>query len=229
MTAWYGVNTDISEQIHAEQALRRAETALRDLNAKLDRQVEERMHAVNEARAQAEAANRAKSDVLASMSHEIRTPLHGVLGYADLLGDTDTMTERQKKQLGRLQNSGAVPLTIVNDVLDFSKIEAGRFDLHAEPFAVAGLIDNAVSIGRSPARPRGSSCRRWSIPPCRRVLSAIRTGCGRSSSSIGLHILVAEDVEVNQEIIRAVLERVHHVVDIVLDGAGAVPKPTISC
>ena len=116
VTAWYGVNTDVSEQVQAEQALRRAEAALRDLNAGLEREVEQRTREANKARAQAEAANKAKSDFLASMSHEIPTPLHGVLGYADLLRDTDTLTPRQTRQLERLQTSGVALITVVNDV-----------------------------------------------------------------------------------------------------------------
>ncbi|GJE47310.1 Sensor histidine kinase RcsC [Methylobacterium tardum] len=107
------------------------------------------------ARADAERANRAKTDFLASMSHEIRTPLNAVIGFTDLMlasGRLDPGNRRQA-ELGR--SSGNALLTVVNDILDFSKVEAGAIELVEEPFSLLAMVDDCVSIVRGPADAKG--------------------------------------------------------------------------
>ena len=74
----------------------------------------------------ADAANRAKSTFLASMSHELRTPLHAILGFAELLGLEESLTDYQRESVEIINTSGEHLLALINDVLEVSKIEAGK-------------------------------------------------------------------------------------------------------
>ena len=103
------------------------------------------------ARAEAEAASRAKSAFLANMSHEIRTPMNGVVGMAELLGDTG-LSEEQQLYVDTIKNSGEALLVIINDVLDYSKIEAQKLQLHLEPFDLERCIHEVIMLLQPLAR-----------------------------------------------------------------------------
>ena len=96
--------------------------------AELERQIAELRETLAEARAQAEAAGRARSEFLSNVSHEVRTPMNGVLGMTTLLLDTD-LDRRQREYANVIRSSADALLVVINDLLDYSKIEAGKLEL----------------------------------------------------------------------------------------------------
>ncbi|NOY80594.1 MAG: GAF domain-containing protein [Kiritimatiellaeota bacterium] len=101
----------------------------------------------------AEAANRAKSEFLATMSHELRTPLNSIIGFAELLATPfyGELNPKQQTYVRHISDAGRHLLALINDILDLSKIEAGRMELEPEPVRPAGLIRECLDLIRERA------------------------------------------------------------------------------
>jgi signal transduction histidine kinase len=109
--------------------------------------------ALRESRIKAEAANRMKSEFLASMSHELRTPLNGIMGYAEFLRDNSDETNREFA--GIILDSSHYLLEVVNSILDLAKIESGKMDLDLRPEPLLPMIDRIVRTHYPPAAEKG--------------------------------------------------------------------------
>ncbi len=96
----------------------------------------------------AEVANKAKSQFLANMSHELRSPLNAILGFAQILEQSTTVTTEHRESAVIIGRSGEHLLNLINDVLDMSKIEAGRISLTPTEFDLYRLLDDLRNMFR---------------------------------------------------------------------------------
>lgn len=115
----------------------------------------EAAHALAEARDSADAANRAKSQFLASMSHELRTPLNGILGFTQILRRDQALAAGHQHGVAVIHDSAEHLLSLINDVLDLSKVEAGRLELNPSSFDPAALLASACELLGPKAREQG--------------------------------------------------------------------------
>ena len=143
-----GGYVDISERKRVEQELRRH----RD---HLEEQVAARTAALSVALRDAEAANRAKSVFLANMSHELRTPLNAIIGFSHILGQSTSLFDEEKRNLGVIHRSGKHLLALINDILELSRIEAGQARLVTESLDIGELLREVGDMVRLAAERKG--------------------------------------------------------------------------
>jgi PAS domain S-box-containing protein len=142
---------DISGRKRAEAEIFRNSTQLEAAN----RQLHDTNAQLERAKADAEAANRAKSTFLSTMSHEIRTPMNAILGYTQLMLRDPNLGAEAKTNLRIISRSGEHLLALINDVLDMSKIEAGRAQVNPTTFNLSRLLDDLTSMFRFRAEAKG--------------------------------------------------------------------------
>ncbi len=136
-------------------AIRMRERVMRRRTEHLEAKVRERTIELAEANARAMEASRAKSTFLANMSHELRTPLNAVLGFAQLMSRSPTLSEKDRESLAVIRRGGEHLLGLINDVLSISKIEAGKLALDKHPFDLRAMIADVAELIRVRAEALG--------------------------------------------------------------------------
>lgn len=124
----------LQQQIH--KAIKELTTTMEEL--------EEKNKSLEKTTKLAVMQNETKSQFLAHISHEIRTPMNGVIGFIDLLSQSD-LTTKQKEQAQLIKSSAGNLLTIVNEILDYSSLEMGNFKMENVTFDIRECLENAVS------------------------------------------------------------------------------------
>ncbi|WP_159788698.1 CHASE2 domain-containing protein [Sodalinema gerasimenkoae] len=146
------------QRSHAQ--LEAAHLRLLEYSQELEQKVRDRTQALQVAKQQAEDANRAKSEFLATLSHELRTPLNGILGYVDLL-QRDLLSPTEAKRvspaqaLATISDCGTHLRMLIEDILDLSKIEARQFELQLGEFELLRVLQGIERLFRLRSQQQG--------------------------------------------------------------------------
>ena len=155
---------ELEQRLRASLAARRsAEESLRETTRELKAWLDERESLLareQAARAEAERADRAKSQFLAMMSHELRTPLNAIGGHVQLIemGVHGPVTEAQREALRRVERSQRHLLSLINDILNLTRIAAGRVDFTIDRIELVPLLEEIVSMLEPLLAERGLTC-----------------------------------------------------------------------
>lgn len=153
-----GFNEMLSHIQNQDEELRRHQSTLEARVANQTRELREANLELSDAKERAESANRSKSTFLANVSHELRTPLNAIIGYSEMVREEleDAGVKGLQPDLERINRSGKMLLSLINDVLDLSKIEAGKMTLSPERFDLVALLEEIRADLKLQAEARGN-------------------------------------------------------------------------
>lgn len=141
-------------------ARKKAELEIRKLNEELQIQNKEYLilnEELQESKDKAEESDRLKSAFLANLSHEIRTPMNGIMGFADMLAQSNLAPDKLKKYISIIQHSSKQLLSIINDILDISRIETGQVEIVKNTINITSLLSELKLLFEPKAKEKGLS------------------------------------------------------------------------
>lgn len=130
----------------------------RNYASNLELEIAQRTAEIRKANEELKEASRLKSEFLANMSHELRTPMNAIIGFSDLLSESQLSPE-QDDYVRTIKQSGEGLLSLINDILDFSKIEAGKLDIARDPFFLPDIVKNVSAMFLKASRDKGVAFR----------------------------------------------------------------------
>lgn len=151
----------IQRRVYSSDDVSFAQSIANVLTAAIDRNNSEEN--IRNARAEAESANRAKSEFLSRMSHELRTPLNAILGFTQLL-EMEEHTDRQKESIDHISRAGRNLLELINEVLDIARLDAGRVQFIMESVDVLELLREAITFSSPVAAKKNITLRLADTP-----------------------------------------------------------------
>ncbi|KAI9130305.1 GAF domain-containing protein [Acaryochloris sp. CCMEE 5410] len=152
---WTTDEVELIEALANQVGIALAHAKLLEQEKQQSHKLSEQNHELLVAKREAEFANQAKSEFLANMSHELRTPLNGILGYAQILQRSASLSPKDHKGIQVMHQCGQHLLTLIEDLLDLSKIEAQRMELHPDSFHFHEFLTGISELCKIKAQQKG--------------------------------------------------------------------------
>ncbi|WP_367849453.1 ATP-binding protein [Rhodoferax sp. WC2427] len=157
IVAWWFVLAHKSRQVAQEESNRQTHLLQREIasHAQTDKALQAATLVAEQARAQADQANQAKSRYISAISHELRTPLNSILGYAQLMGEDTGVPPHRQQAIGVIKRGGEHLLSLIEGTLDIARIESGKLTLATRPMPFADLLHEMAEMFEPQARAKG--------------------------------------------------------------------------
>jgi len=154
IACWWLVLAHQSRRVAQEESNRQTRALLQEIEShrRTDAQLQQ-------AKAQADAANQAKSRYVTAISHELRSPLNGILGYAQLLEDDPALPAHRHEAVQVIRRGGEHLLGLIEGTLDIARIEAGKLRLEPRPLRLRALLDELTGLFAAQAAAKGLAFR----------------------------------------------------------------------